>query len=58
MVPPVLSVCLRLIVVVHVLVEHLPLFDVVFVVMGPIKDFSIFLTIEPAKHVHKLLNIV
>jgi hypothetical protein len=28
------------------------------VVPGPIKDLPVFLTIEPAKHVHKLVNIV
>jgi hypothetical protein len=58
LVPPVVSVRVRLVVVVHVLIEHLPLFDVVSVVMGLIKDFPVFFTIEPAKHVHKLVNIV
>jgi hypothetical protein len=58
LVPPVVSVRVWLVVVVHVLIEHLPLFDVVSVVMDPIKDFPVFLTIEPAKHVHKLVNIV
>jgi hypothetical protein len=48
----------RLVVVVHVFVEHLPLIDVVSVVPGPIKDLPVFLTIEPAKYVHKLVNIV
>ncbi len=58
LVPPVVYVRVRLVVGVHVPIEQLPHVDVVSVVMGPIKDFPVFLTIEPAKHVHKLVNIV
>jgi hypothetical protein len=56
--PPVLSVRVRLVVVVHVFIKHLPLVDVVSGVSGPIKDLPVFLTIEAAKHVHKLVNIM
>jgi hypothetical protein len=58
LVPPVVYVCVRLVVGVHVPIEQIPHVDEVSVVMGPIKDFPVFLTIEPAQRVYKLVNIV
>ena len=51
LVAPELTVRVWLIVLVHVIMQQLPLFNVVLVVLLPIKDLPILLTIQPARHV-------
>ena len=55
LVPPELTVCVRLVVLVHVVVQQLPLLNVVLVVLLPVKNLSILLTIQPA-HMSSLLE--
>ena len=49
LVPPLLMVRVRFIVVVHVLVHLLPLLNVELVVLLPVKNLSVLLTIQPAR---------
>ena len=46
---PELMVCVRLVVLVHVVVHLLPLLNVVLVVLLPVKNLSVLLTIQPAR---------
>ena len=49
LVPPKLTVHVRLIVLVHVVVHLLPLLNVVLVVLLLVKNHSVLLTIQPAR---------
>ena len=55
LVPPELTVHVRLIVLVHVAIHRLPLLNVELVVLLPVKNLSVLLTIQPA-HMSSLLE--
>ena len=51
LVAPELTVRVRLVVLIHVVMQQLSLLNVVLVVLLPVKNLSILLTIQPAPYV-------
>ena len=49
LVVPELMVHVRLVILVHVVMQQLPLLNVVQVVLLPVKNISVLLTIQPAR---------